>query len=97
MFYMNDYDIALAYARCNSHAPMLRAVRFLDRLREETDAHSDGWAYWRLPVQAAKQLMTLIQTKGTSMTDREVTKALVPIKRFYTTHGYTAGMTWPED
>ena len=94
MLYMNDYDIAVAYSKCNSNPIMLRAVRFLDRFKDEVDAHSDGWAYWKLPVQAARQLMELIQSGRA--TEAQLNKAMAPIRRFYTMHGAKAGMEWPE-
>jgi hypothetical protein len=63
MLYMNDYDIMNAQQRFASHPVLGKAVQFLAAFKEQVDNCSDGWAYWKCPVQAAKKLMELIQGK----------------------------------
>lgn len=94
MKYMNDYDIALALQRHASHPVLSLAVKFLVAFKEEVDSHSDGWAYWRSPVQSAAKLMTLVELNDA--TDAQFRAALSPIKAFYTRRGNAAGMTFPE-
>lgn len=94
MLFMNNYDIQSALNRHVDHPVLSRATRFLARLEEETDQHSDGWIYWPLPARAAKGLMTLIQSGDA--TEAQYKKALSPIKAFYTRRGYSAGMKWPD-
>jgi hypothetical protein len=94
MKYMNEFDIDLARTRNVNHPVLSRATRFLGLFREEVNQHSDGWAYWRPPVQAAAKLMTLIE--GQDATEAQFRAALTPIKSFYTRRGYAAGMKFPE-
>lgn len=97
MMFMNRFDIEEAYMRYMGQSPVLSdAVRILKTLMDETDAHSDGWAYWSKPVQAAKKLQELIQA-GTAgkPTPAKLRAACAPIKSFYTRHGKKAGMQEP--
>ena len=107
MKYMNDYDIDQAEQRYCNDPVLSKAVAFLAAFRDEVNSHSDGWAYWRPPVQAAAKLMTLIEDcnvttwKPGRVETKEATffdlhKALTPIKAFYTRRGYAAGMKFPE-
>jgi hypothetical protein len=93
MNYMNDYDIMLAQQRANT--PVLRkAVQFLAAFKEQVNDHSDGWAYWKCPVNAANKLMELIQGK-VEPTEANFKKAMSPIKSFMTRRGNAAGMQMP--
>ena len=94
MLYMNDYDIMLAQQRFASHPVLGKAVQFLAAFKDEVDSHSDGWAYWKCPVQAAKKLMEMLQGK-TEATEANFKKAMVPIKSFMTRRGNAAGMQMP--
>ena len=80
--------------------PLGRAVQFLKAYKDQVNAHSDGWPYWAPPVQAASQLIELVDkqihwTRVPPMTDAQFKKALTPIKSFMTRRGKAAGMTWP--
>lgn len=102
MLYMNDYDIEMARRLARREdAPVIAAgVEILDRLRDWTDRNSDGWAYWRKPVQAASKLMTLIQDWEESARDwrggaddvsgAQLQATLRPIKSFLTRQGVAA-------
>jgi len=61
---------------------------------EQTNEHSDGWAYWSAPLKAADKLMTLIESGDA--TEAQYKSALSPIKAFYTRRGNAAGMTFPQ-
>lgn len=104
--WMNEYDVDLAvqhYAE-NPHAAAkyperAKAARFLKEFMEEVNSHSDGWAYWRLPANAAKQLMDLLQMANQEpeiVTEQSFRKALGPIKSFMTRRGLAAGMQMPK-
>jgi hypothetical protein len=91
----------------NNDPVLGKAVRFLSAFKDEVNSHSDGWAYWKLPSNAAGQLMTLIQAgmnkrRGVrtenpiEVTDQMVAKAMAPIKAFMTRRGLAAGMTMPK-
>jgi hypothetical protein len=95
MLYLNDYEIAVAVTRFERHPVLGPAARFLNQFRNEVNAHSDGWAYWRQPVRAAAKLMTMIQHPEQEPTEAALTAALSPIKAFYTRHGNHAGMDYP--
>ena len=90
---MNEYDIEDALRRFGDDTPNLRrAVVVLDQLKEWTNAHSDGWQYWRLPKQAAKKLMALVEAATVDyyggevqdITRTELARAFTPIKAFLT-------------
>ena len=95
MLYMNDFDIMQASQRYRNHPVMSKAVAFLSAYVDQVNANSDGWAYWRRPVDAAARLMEFIQNPGTEPTMAQFRKTLTPIKAFYTRHGYAAGMQMP--
>jgi hypothetical protein len=92
--WMNDYDIHIAKQHNQNNPVVLRAIQFLERLIEETDAHSDGWAHWKLPSHAARQLMGIIQHPEYA-TEQNFRRALAPIRSFYTKRGTAAGMQFP--
>lgn len=103
--WMNEAEIDNAIDRFASHAVLGKASRFLGAFRDEVNAHSDGWPYWKRPAAAADRLMTLVHghmfagmgafPRLPAPTDAEVNRAIVPIKAFYTKHGYKAGMQFP--
>jgi hypothetical protein len=95
MLYMNDYDIMQLAQRYGNHPVLGKAVDFLEAFVFEVNHHSDGWAYWRRPVDAAAKLMTFLQHPGPMPTEADFRKTLTPIKAFYTRHGNAAGMKWP--
>jgi len=93
--WMNEGEIDQAVERHKDHPVLARATKFLADLRDETNAHSDGWYSWPLPGHAAKQLMGMIQHPEYAA-EENFKKALAPIKAFYTKRGNAAGMKWPE-
>ena len=95
---MNDSEIESALRRYRPDTPSGRAALFLYTLKEETNANSDGWHSWPLPARAANKLMQFLQGPEDAPTRSwsALSKALVPIKSFYTRRGYAAGMKWPE-
>jgi hypothetical protein len=95
MMYMNDYEIERAVRRYEGHPVLGKATAFLLAFMHEVNAHSDGWAYWRPPVESAKKLMMLIQSPDTA-SEAALKKAIAPIKAFYTRRGYAAKMEWPK-
>ncbi len=74
--FMNEYEIDEA-ARCYAHDPILgKASRFLQEFKNEVNAHSDGWAYWKPAMTSAGKLMTLIRSvrgtpNGMELTSRQ--------------------------
>jgi hypothetical protein len=101
---MNEYEIDEA-ARCYADDPVLgKASRFLQEFKDEVNAHSDGWAYWKPAMTSAGKLMTLIgsvrgnhEWDGIDQQTKEkmFLKALTPIKCFMTRRGLAAGMRMP--
>ena len=91
MLFLNEYEIDMYDRRFTDEQPNLQyAALALKNLMEWTNSNSDGWAYWRKPLQASRRLMTLLQDNQDAdddVTAREVTVALVPIKSFLTRQG----------
>jgi hypothetical protein len=98
MQYMNDYDIEYARRRfTRSSTPnRLALAMVVDNLREWTNLHSDGWAYWPKPCRAADKAMTLINSTTNAandeqerhdITEAEMLAAVKPIKAFLTRQG----------
>jgi hypothetical protein len=86
---MNDYDIDNAFHRASRDSVKRKAIRILINHKDIVNNNSDGWAYWKAPVQAAQKLMQLIKGPNTisEVTAAECLKiALRPIKSFYTKH-----------
>lgn len=109
MMFLNEYEIDRTAETLRSDPVMGPATRFLADFRDQVNGHSDGWAYWPLPVRAAKSLMTLIQNAENAkrgrfdarhpvepVTAAAVKAAMRPIKSFYTRRGYAAGMKMPD-
>lgn len=95
--YMNTYDIEWARARfTRSNTPNRLALTIVvDRLAEWTNNHSDGWAYWAKPRNAADKAMALIESRTSrendaqereDITEEEMLAAIRPIKAFLTRH-----------
>ena len=95
MLYMNDHDLAYARRRFGrGFTPnRLALVMVVDNLREWTDNHSDGWAYWQPPLRAARRAIDNIYSttsaanevqEFTDISDEEVMFAVRPIKSFLT-------------
>lgn len=95
---LNEYDVAFAVERVadRDDLPNLRsAAVILARLVEWTNANSDGWAYWRKPSAASKQLQTEVHRRliarskkhdryMVELTDRELKQVLGHVKAFLT-------------
>jgi hypothetical protein len=104
ILFMNEYEIDEA-ARCYADDPVLgKASRFLQEFKDQVNAHSDGWAYWKPAMTSAGKLMTLIgSVRGNHEWDgideqtkeKMFLKALIPIKCFMTRRGLAAGMRMP--
>lgn len=97
MSWMNEWEIDQAGAWLTEDQPnLIRVANALVRLKDWTNANSDGWPYWRKPAQAAAKLMDLLHAAevtywrgGTvpDITTQDVTKALRPVKAFLTREG----------
>lgn len=99
MKYMNDWDLARAAQRFDRNVVPNRVhlVAVVDRLRQWTNANSDGWAYWPKPARAAAKAFALIESTPypeysrrelEDATDAEMKAALAPIKSFMTRHAH---------
>lgn len=93
MKYWNEYDIERAIGvSTNPDRPnRLTGILYMARLMNWTNANSDGWAYWRKPVNAAQRLMELLdsgdQWDPEDVELKELRKACTPIKAFLTRQG----------
>lgn len=99
MRFMNEWDIESARRRFDPSRTPNRAyiAAVVDALRDWTNSHSDGWAYWPKPVRAAARAFELIDggysfrerddQEHIDATDAEVQAALRPIKAFLTRQG----------
>jgi hypothetical protein len=108
MHFMNEYEIEEAVYHLGEDPVLGKLVRFLRDFKDEVNQHSDGWSYWRAPVAAANQLMTLIESAMATkrgyprgvpilkISDKTVAKAMRPIKSFMTRRGNAVGMKLPE-
>ncbi len=84
---MNRWEIESAAQRHQCHYVLGPATRFLKRFMDLIDCSSDGWAYWKPPLLAAKRLMVMINKPETA-TEEEFKKALTPVKSFCTRHKF---------
>jgi hypothetical protein len=108
-FILNEYEIddAERLAAEDFHRPNLqRAVLTLARLRDWTNANSDGWAYWRKPHTAATRLQNLVHSRyfgrwdeqpDTDLTTAELKAAYTPIRAFLTRQGVDRVTVFPND
>ena len=98
MRFMNEWDVDLALRRFDPSQVPNRAylAQVVGAIRDYTNTHSDGWAYWRKPLNACARAFELIDGGTTQerihreevdATDAEVTAALRPIKAFLTRQG----------
>lgn len=97
MLFLNEYEIDMYSVRFTDEQPNLQyAALALKNLMEWTNSNSDGWAYWRKPLMAARKVMTLLDDSDWSdsndVSDGELKAALTPIKSFLTRHG----VNWKE-
>lgn len=107
MQFMNDYDLGFARRRfTRATCPnRLALVMVVDNLREWTNMHSDGWAYWPKPCRAADRAMTLINSttseanyaqEAEDITEAEMLAAVRPVKAFCTRQQREGRMTTDE-
>lgn len=99
MRFMNEWDIDSALRRFDPGQTPNRAylAAVVAALRDWTNSHSDGWAYWPKPARAARRAMELIDggysfrerddQEHIDATDAEVNAALRPIKALLTRQG----------
>lgn len=104
VLFMNEYEIDEAVRRYADDPILGKASRFLQEFKDEVNAHSDGWAYWKPGMTSAGKLMTLIRSArdipewdaiDEKAKEKMFLKALTPIKCFMTRHGLAAGMRMP--
>jgi hypothetical protein len=93
MRFMNTWEIDEAAVLFEDDPILGPATQTLRSLRDWTDSHSDGWAYWPKPVRAAAKLILLIERgrwdrrtrQGSDViTIAEYKAALRPLKAFRT-------------
>jgi len=109
-FILNQYDIeeAQKLAVIDFHRPNLQmAVLTLARLMEYTNNNSDGWAYWKKPVNASTKLQKLVETfyftypyrerREADLTAAELSSAYATIKAFLTREKIDHALIFPND
>lgn len=97
---MNEFEIETAQLRAceDFHRPNLQnSVLTLARLMEWTNSNSDGWAYYRKPVNASMRLQRAIYGRYfgiardredlPDLINAEYKAALTPIRSFLTREG----------
>jgi len=94
MKYMNNHDLDQAWRRWQLHPVLGPAIRTVANVKDMADRNSDGWCYWRAPVQACQGLIELIERDGTARyaydeeradaTAEEYKRALRAVKAFRT-------------
>ena len=99
MMFMNEYDIEDAREDFSNDPVYGPATATLYNLMNWTNNNSDGWAYWKKPLQAARGLMEFIEGekgrrrnwRAEDPNEREVRaaykKSLSAIKAFKTRQG----------
>jgi hypothetical protein len=93
---MNEYEIedALRWFDPTDQPNLHRGAVELYQLKENVNAHSDGWPYWQKPKRASAKLQALI-TSGRELNRgnygdlsdvgrTELARAFTPIKSFLT-------------
>jgi hypothetical protein len=102
--WMNEYEIAEARDEFATDPILGPAAQFLYAFKNEVNAHSDGWCYWKAPAHAAAKLQDLLHKhlRATGAwpplpepTEADVRRTLAPIKSFMTRRGNAAGMRLP--
>jgi hypothetical protein len=93
MLFLNAYEIECLQRAVGGRQDNLgRAVRLLVLVKRDVDAHSDGWAYWNVPIRACRALILLVQPYANSMPipadagvhAAQLRKAIGPVRAFYT-------------
>ena len=105
MHFANDFDIFTFQRRFRDDPVLGPASQTLANLRDWTNRHSDGWAYWPLPVRAANQLITLLEAgmkadregRPHGFTGADLRKAYAPIRAFRTRYARKHGIANPAD
>ena len=92
MHYMNSVEVENNVTKFRNHPVLGEAAKCLKAFMDEVNAHSDGWAYWRPPVQAAHSLMLILEEGRADVTYKTYVRTLQPIKAFMTRKGDAAGM-----
>lgn len=93
MLFINEYEIDELLRRFDEEETpnLVKGAKVLDGLCQWTNSNSDGWPYWKKPLQAATKLMTLLQAAERfdpkDCTDAELRATLTPIKSFLTKQG----------
>lgn len=101
MYFVNEYDVSYWVRRNNrpgfpEQPNVIKATAVLARLIDWTNGHSDGWAYWPLPMKAATRLARELEARfnargwesreinAEDISDAHLAKLLIPIKAFMT-------------
>jgi hypothetical protein len=106
--FMNEYDVARVvgmFSGDERYPNLGLAAQVLDRLMDWTNENSDGWPYWAKPRQAAANLIGQLQdaqaqvrihTLQGDIPDRDLQRALRPVKAFLTRQGvdWNADLPW---
>jgi hypothetical protein len=92
--FMNEFEIDQAQRRFANHPVLSRAARLLNAVREDANANSDGWAYWRKPSAACKKLMELLQRGEANETEYRM--AVAAVRSFYTRMKTTTKGRYPQ-
>lgn len=101
--FIHEDDLQEAIWRFGLCAPnRAHVARVLRNLADWTNSHSDGWAYWPAPRQAAQGAMSeihaytsveIVALEQRDLTDRQVRSVLAPIKAFCTRQIAAENMT----
>ena len=97
MKYMNEYDFHMARRMFVGRDTPYRSalVSTVEELKDWVDTYSDGWAYWRKPLQAAQRAISHIEPSTYEEDNRraredisleEFKASIRPIKSFLTRH-----------
>jgi hypothetical protein len=93
MIWMNRSAVEMSAENCADHPVLGPATRFLKILMDYIDDNTDGWAHCPTITKSAGKLMELIDqntggfhhpSSGSSITLKDVEKAIVPIRRMAT-------------
>ncbi len=94
--FLNAWEIDQAMKFYKNHPVLGPAAQTLANLRDASNANSDGWHSWPKPANAAAKVMDLIDPSDNPSSFHDLQRkdatfakykaALVPLKRFRTTH-----------
>ena len=96
MYYISEDDLEWIQSRLHNTRPDAPNLKVLIgkviTLACWTNDNSDGWPYWKKPLQAAQRALVLIEQANTArfatdITDADLTAALRPIRAFCTRQG----------